>query len=50
VKVEESSGFPALDDGAIKFARTWKFTPQTRNGIAEAASYRTKVTFKLTAK
>lgn len=50
VKVEQSSGFPALDDGAVSFAKTWRFTPGTRNGVAEATWFRTKVTFKLTTR
>jgi len=47
VKIEQSSGFPDLDEGAVKFAKTWRFKPGTRNGVAEEGQFRTKVTFKL---
>jgi protein TonB len=50
VKVEESSGSPDLDEGAVKFAKTWRFKPQTRNGVAEASVLKRKVTFKLSTR
>lgn len=47
IKVDESSGSPDLDEGAVKYARTWKFKPGTRNGVPEALVRKTKITFKI---
>jgi periplasmic protein TonB len=48
VKVDTSSGFPDLDDGAVKYAKTWRLLPGTKNGTPQAMWYRVKVTFKIT--
>ncbi|MGE0386428.1 MAG: energy transducer TonB [Gammaproteobacteria bacterium] len=48
-KVDSSSGFPALDDAAVKEAsRRWKFIPGTKDGAPAAMWHKVKVTFKLT--
>lgn len=47
VKVDTSSGFPALDEGAVKYAKTWRLLPGTKNGIPQAMWYKVKVTFQL---
>ena len=33
VRVEQSSGFPALDQSAMKEAKRWRFRPGTRDGV-----------------
>lgn len=49
VKVETSSGFPRLDEAAVKEAlRRWKFQPGTEDGKPKTMWHRVKVTFKLT--
>lgn len=47
VKVSQSSGFPALDEGAVKYAKTWRLLPGKKNGVPEPMWYRVKVTFKI---
>jgi periplasmic protein TonB len=48
-KVQKSSGFPRLDEAAVKEAkRSWRFTPGTENGQPVAMWHSTKVTFNLT--
>jgi len=48
-RVRTSSGFPRLDEAAIKEAkRSWRFVPGTENGQPAAMWYSTKVTFNLT--
>jgi protein TonB len=47
-KVATSSGFPLLDEAAVKYAKSWpRMTPGTRNGVPSAMSFSIKVTFKL---
>jgi periplasmic protein TonB len=46
-RVVESSKFPALDEAAIKYAKTWRFTPGTRDGKPVAMKHRIKVLFKV---
>lgn len=47
-RVRTSSGFPRLDEAAVKEAkRRWKFIPGTRNGAPEAAWMQLKVRFQL---
>jgi protein TonB len=48
VKVDTSSGFPALDEGAVAYAKTWRLLPGTRDGKPVAMTVKMKVTFKLT--
>ena len=46
-KVETSSGFPALDDAAIKEAlRSWRYTPGTKSGAPSAMWVRAQVRFR----
>lgn len=48
-KVETSSGFPRLDEAAVKEAlRRWKFQPGKEDGKPKTMWHRVKVTFKLT--
>jgi protein TonB len=48
-KVQKSSGFPRLDEAAVKEAkRSWRFQPGTENGQPVAMWHSTKVTFNLT--
>ena len=36
IEIKQSSGFERLDKAAIAAVQRWKFTPGTRNGVAEA--------------
>ena len=47
-KVITSSGFPRLDEAAVKEAlRRWRFNPGTEDGKPKAMRHRVKVTFRL---
>ncbi len=49
VKVEKSSGFPRLDEAAVKqVPRSWRFIPGSVDGKPEAMWYSIIVTWKLT--
>jgi len=48
-RVQKSSGFPRLDEAAVREAkRSWRFIPGTENGEPVAMWHATKVTFNLT--
>ena len=47
VKVQKSSGFPRLDEGALTYAKTWRLLPGTRDGKPVAMWAPFKVVFKL---
>jgi periplasmic protein TonB len=48
-RVQKSSGFPRLDEAAVREAkRSWRFIPGTENGQPVAMWHSTKVTFNLT--
>jgi periplasmic protein TonB len=46
VRVETSSGFPRLDDAAIRAVRTWRFTPAKQSGKSVSASVLVPVSFQ----
>ena len=45
IRVENSSGQPALDQSAMDTVRTWTFRPATRNGKPVTTDLRVPVTF-----
>ena len=47
VQVERSSGFPRLDQAAIKAIREWRFAPATRGGQAVVSWVTVPVKFQL---
>lgn len=47
-QVQASSGFPRLDEAALKHAlRAWRFNPGTEDGAAVQMWHQVKVTFKI---
>lgn len=46
-KVQESSGFPRLDEAAVKYAKALRYTPGTEDGKPVDACFAFRVTFKL---
>jgi protein TonB len=47
VSIEESSGFPLLDDSALEAVRRWRFVPALENGVAVAGYVRVPIRFVL---
>jgi protein TonB len=47
VKLVSSSGFPKLDDSAMREAKRWRFVPGTRDGVPFAMWKDMPVTFRL---
>ena len=45
--VEESSGFPLLDEAALAAVRKWTFVPAIEGGVAVAGYVRRPISFKL---
>jgi protein TonB len=42
-----SSGYPKLDEAALRVAHTWRFIPGTRDGSAVAMWKQVPITFRL---
>ena len=47
LRVQRSSGFPLLDEAALKGVRAWTFIPATRNGTAVKGTALVPVAFEL---
>lgn len=47
VKLLRSSGFPALDDAALKAVRSWKFRPATAGGVNVSSEVNVPIRFEL---
>ncbi|HEX7011418.1 MAG TPA: TonB family protein [Steroidobacteraceae bacterium] len=47
VWIEQSSGYPRLDEAAAREARTWRLIPGTRDGAAVAMWKRIPIVFRL---
>ena len=47
VKLEKSSGYPKLDESALREARVWRFQPGTRDGVPVAMWKQLPITFRL---
>lgn len=47
VRVARSSGYPRLDEAALKVAREWRLIPGTRDGVAVAMWKEIPITFQL---
>ncbi len=47
VQLRQSSGYRLLDKAAVEAAKTWRFVPARRGGIAVAGSVEVPVSFKL---
>ena len=47
VRLERSSGYPKLDESALREAKKWRFVPGTRDGEAFAMWKQMPVTFRL---
>jgi protein TonB len=47
VRVEQSSGFPALDQSAMREAKRWRFRPGTRDGLPVSMWKQVPIKFEL---
>ena len=47
IQIQQSSGFDRLDKAAVDAVRRWKFTPGSRNGVAEAMWNNVTINFVL---
>jgi protein TonB len=47
VRIDRSSGYPRLDDSAVREARRWKLKPGARDGAPAAMWKQIPVTFRL---
>ena len=47
VRLVQSSGFPQLDESAMREARRWRIVPGTRDGVATAMWKQIPITFRL---
>ena len=47
VRVEQSSGFPKLDEAAVRQAARWKLKPGTRDGVPVVMWKQIPITFRL---
>jgi protein TonB len=47
VRVEQSSGYPKLDESAAREARRWRMKPGMQDGVATAMWKRVPITFRL---
>lgn len=47
VRIEQSTGHPALDEAAAREARTWRLKPGTRDGVPVAMWKQIPITFRL---
>lgn len=46
-KLDSSTGYPELDEAAIKYAKTWRVLPGTVDGVPQPMWWKVRVTFKL---
>lgn len=47
VRVDKSTGYPALDEAAAREARSWRLKPGTRDGVPVAMWKQIPITFRL---
>lgn len=47
IRIEQSTGYPALDEAAVREARTWRLKPGTRDGVPVAMWKQIPITFRL---
>jgi len=45
--VEQSSGFPRLDEAAVAAVRAWRFVPAKRRGVNVEMRHRIPIRFEL---